>query len=329
MDCVFIESEQGYKCSNCGVVKKRITRRNCGLHKGVGDRVAGFTKAIGIKPCGGCNKRRSKLNEWAPTPAYANARLIPTTELIADSLRLAEMIPSDIDGIVGVPRSGMIPASVIATHLHLPLYTFHKGQAVTVGRGSRLRGPEGDRLAFIDDTTMMGSTLKRLESVIGLKASVYVNPHSPRKPDLFVKDLEPPHLLEWNLFNSGYVRNMAFDMDGVICHDEPPRNWLKVKERPRYLPRNESITIITARFEKHRQHTENWLKAYGVGVEKLIMFGGTEAERNKPQAISRYKAEALKESGKEWFVESCRIQSKEIAEFTGAWVICTEDFKVY
>jgi hypothetical protein len=73
------------------------------------------------------------------------------------------------------------------------------------------------------------------------------------------------------------------------------------------------------------------------------MFGGTEAERNKPQAISRYKAEALKESeaisrykaealkesGKEWFVESCRIQSKEIAEFTGAWVICTEDFKVY
>ncbi len=34
--------------------------------RGVGDTVAKFTKAIGIKPCGGCKKRREKFNQAVP-----------------------------------------------------------------------------------------------------------------------------------------------------------------------------------------------------------------------------------------------------------------------
>ena len=34
--------------------------------RGVGDTVAKFTKAIGIKPCGGCKKRREKFNNAMP-----------------------------------------------------------------------------------------------------------------------------------------------------------------------------------------------------------------------------------------------------------------------
>ena len=34
--------------------------------RGVGDLVAKATKAIGIKPCGGCQKRRKKLNKILP-----------------------------------------------------------------------------------------------------------------------------------------------------------------------------------------------------------------------------------------------------------------------
>jgi len=34
--------------------------------KGLGDSIAKATKAIGIKPCGGCKKRRDKLNELFP-----------------------------------------------------------------------------------------------------------------------------------------------------------------------------------------------------------------------------------------------------------------------
>jgi hypothetical protein len=32
--------------------------------KGLGDTISRVTKSIGIKECGGCKKRKDKLNEW-------------------------------------------------------------------------------------------------------------------------------------------------------------------------------------------------------------------------------------------------------------------------
>ena len=37
---------------------------------GLGDLVAGATKAVGIKPCGGCQKRQAALN--AATPSFVS-----------------------------------------------------------------------------------------------------------------------------------------------------------------------------------------------------------------------------------------------------------------
>ena len=329
VNCIFKKTDNGYTCPNCGVTKQKKTRRNCGLKKGIGDTISNVTKAIGVKPCGGCNKRRAKLNKLKPTPAYKNARLIYTSELIANAVRLCEQIPVYVDGICGIPRSGMLPASVIATHLHLPLFSFNGGYVRSVGKGTRLKNTTASNILFVDDTTMMGNTLKRLEGLVGMTASVYVNPHSPRKPDIYAEELEPPHLLEWNLFNSGYLTNMAFDFDGVLCHDQPPEDWGTVTARPRYLPRKEPITIITGRLERDRLVSEAWLKDHKVKYNQLIMFDGTEAERSRPQAVSKYKAEAFEATGKDWFVESCQQQAQEIAEFTGAWVICTENGRVY
>jgi len=59
------------------------------------------------------------------------------------------------------------------------------------------------------------------------------------------------------------------------------------------------------------------------------MFPGSDADRQKPRAISDYKAAAFSKLQLDWFVESCPIQAGEIAERTGAWVICTTNGKVY
>ena len=34
--------------------------------RGLGDTIAKMTKAVGIKPCGGCKKRQEKLNKRFP-----------------------------------------------------------------------------------------------------------------------------------------------------------------------------------------------------------------------------------------------------------------------
>lgn len=35
------------------------------VRKGLGDAIAKVTKAVGIRPCGGCQERRARLNEIA------------------------------------------------------------------------------------------------------------------------------------------------------------------------------------------------------------------------------------------------------------------------
>lgn len=65
---------------------KPFTKREPAPSRGLGDTIARITKAVGIKPCGGCQKRRAMLNALVPygtrtSPrSYAGASLDPATE---------------------------------------------------------------------------------------------------------------------------------------------------------------------------------------------------------------------------------------------------------
>ena len=45
---------------------QRELRRQGKPWRGLGDVIASATKAIGIKPCGGCSKRQAALNKLVP-----------------------------------------------------------------------------------------------------------------------------------------------------------------------------------------------------------------------------------------------------------------------
>ena len=46
--------------------KQMITASNQYKSIGLGDTIAKMTKAVGIKPCGGCKKRQEILNKAVP-----------------------------------------------------------------------------------------------------------------------------------------------------------------------------------------------------------------------------------------------------------------------
>lgn len=49
------------------VVTSRMPKQSQGFFgEGLGDTIASLTKAVGIKPCGGCEKRRRALNRLVP-----------------------------------------------------------------------------------------------------------------------------------------------------------------------------------------------------------------------------------------------------------------------
>lgn len=266
------------------------------------------------------------------------ARFVTNSDLARDALLLSNLLPHEISGIVGIPRSGMIPATILSTHLHLPLFSLDHRGIHDMQCGWRLsdaiyaarKGP----MVVVDDTSMYGGSLKGAKEwwdkygkgVEVIWTTVYC---SPRKyhtkgplPDLWAVDLDDPHLLEWNFVNSGWARKMAFDFDGVLTREGTTQ--------PLYLPRKYPVElVVTGRFEYERSRTESWMAKHGVVCKRLEMWQGTPAEREDVKAIASFKSEHLKNSGLEFFVESDVVQAEEIAKLIKIKVICPTVARVF
>jgi hypothetical protein len=228
----------------------------------------------------------------------------------------------------------MLPASLLAMHLHLPLYCLdqHNGFVRNCGHGWRLgqrgrvaRGPA----LIVDDTTGSGRSLAATQTIAKkhfpatLYAAIYVNPLADQLPKLWIEELYLPHLLEWNFPNSIVTLCTAFDLDGVLCHDEhsggPPGT-------PLFLPRRSPVHIITGRSEAHRRQTLEWLHRYGVEAASLTMkpVGDDRPFADyKAQAVRQFGATAHQRPfGPPMYVESCPQQAKRIAELSGVMTVC-------
>jgi hypothetical protein len=272
--------------------------------------------------CLGCEnymKERCKLIELGCRNAYlraieqrdaacpmkkwfgARVPFVATASLASDAMQLADKVPPHVTRVIGVPRSGMIPAAAIATKLQLPLFAVCGDNVVHVGHGTRISEVRsGGASLLVDDTVHSGFSMQRsLEKVKAdgeiITAAVYTT--HPRRTDLYQSVLPTPHLLEWNLFNGPFAAFLSFDMDGILCHN-PPRS-----EDPLYLARHSQIAaIITARLEEHRGVTEQWLAKYGVRYSKLHMWEWGDSDRNDIERVAKWKSDLA--SGAAFYIES-------------------------
>ena len=308
--------------------------------------------AIPRKKIESASKRGSSFRETGET------QWVSLQQLAYDVQLLASKLPSDITAIVGVARSGITPASMIASLLHLPLLSIRQtlNDVIEVGNGWRLGGikhisPQG-KVAIIDDTVMTGNSLKAIAQVVSKRFShsitcaIYVNPLAKRKPDLWVHDLGWPHILEWNVFNSVLSPNVAVDFDGILCHDCPrasdddgPRYLDFIRNaKPLYVPRKVPIPlIVTARIEKYREETEAWLRRHRINFYNLVMHpAATLVERSRDD-IAAYKAKHFEAWASKhiarpaplMFIESEDWQARRIAEITKRMTVCPATQSVY
>jgi len=284
------------------------------------------------------------------TPEY-----ITTAKLMDDCKRLASMLPPDTSRIIGVARSGLCAASMVAMLLHRPLSIVRQslGDVVDGGNGWRLHDHAEQRgtVVVIDDTVMTGNSFKAVLPIVraaypdALSAAVYVNPAAKLKPDLWVRDLPWPHALEWNIYQSVLTPSMAFDFDGVLCHDCPPLDdydgepYLRFLDeaKPLYHVRKVEIPlIVTARLEKYRPQTLAWLARHGMTVKRLVMGPWASHKERAKADVAAYKAEHyrafLQRKHKikpPMFVESDARQAKRIAELSGGLVLSIQDERFY
>ena len=289
-----------------------------------------------------------------------DSRFISSAQLHEDVKTLVSLLPPDITAVAGVARSGMAVATLVSMYLHLPILTIRQtmNDVVATGNGWRLGGskhvdPQREKVAVIDDTVMTGNSLKAIAPLLQkefpnhITATVYCNPHAAQKPDIWAVDLPSPHLLEWNLFNSVFSPNMAWDFDGILCHDCPagsdddgPKYLEFIRNaKPLYGPRKVPIPlIVTARIERYRQPTLEWLDRHRIQVHKLVMHPASTLAERQRHDIAAFKAKHFLQWSRShkmigppplMFVESEDWQAKRIHELTKLTTVCPGSGKMY
>ena len=91
-------------------------------------------------------------------------------------LRNLSLIPADVDLIVGIPRSGMLVASILAIYMNLPMGSideFYSGEFMSAGLTKPKNGwikniTEARRILVVDDSVAYGRSMKLVKEKISM-----------------------------------------------------------------------------------------------------------------------------------------------------------------
>ena len=253
-------------------------------------------------------------------------------------------IPKDVDLIVGLPRSGMLPANIIALYLNKPytdIDSFLEGKVYGCGyRGNFIKDRDVKKILVIDDSISSGSAIAKAKEKLKnskfefIYAAVYGRSESRLRVDICLEIIDGLRVFQWNMFHHKLILSMAcMDIDGVLCRDPTPeenddgKKYMEflLTAEPKFIPSVKVKTLISCRLEKYRKATELWLKSNGIEYDNLIMLNLPNAtERRKWNRYGDYKGNEYKKPGYVFFIESSLNEAKRIKEVSGKTVFCTE-----
>jgi orotate phosphoribosyltransferase len=258
-------------------------------------------------------------------------------------------LPRDITVVVGIPRSGLLAANLLALHRNLPLTDVDRLiEGKLIQTGERYGGSGTDSLLsarqtvlVLDDSVATGNQINQVKAKIVAAClphtiyygAVYALPGSERLVDFFAEALPSPRVFEWNVMHHGELSEFCVDIDGVLCVDPTDEenddgknyeNFLS-NAAPLIIPTKRIGALVTCRLEKYRNLTKEWLTRHGVKYDKLYMLDlPNKKARLAANCHAKYKARIYKDLGASFFIESSLGQAVDIAKFSGKQVLCME-----
>lgn len=266
-----------------------------------------------------------------------------TERMIAALLDRAEQWQPDL--IVGIARGGLVPASMAAGILALPLAMvgFERASAATHWIGAP---PDGGRVLLVDDGCSTGATMAAVRTALlreGRDCLTLAVVHDP-EVTAYVPDLSHPMRALWRFpwergeatptgrahraTGAGPDRTTeppfyGLDLDGVFLPDVPEAVYQadirEVAQRRHGLEpfavlpyfTAEHAVVITGRPDSDRDRTQAWLARWGHGALPLECRPADLA--HTPDTIARFKAETATRWGCTHFVEGDAEQALRIA----------------
>lgn len=263
-------------------------------------------------------------------------------------LRNLHKLPHDIDFVVGIPRSGMLPANLIALYLNKPytdIDSFIEGRLYGTGeRGVFIKKETSNKVLVVDDSIYGGNALTKAQAKLAnmnkegnyefIYGVVFAMTKIVDRVDFYCEIIDEKRIFQWNLFHHDFFIPHAFcDIDGVLCPNPPidddGEQYKKyISTAPvLYKPSLAVDTLISCRLEKYRDITEKWLADNGIEYKRLILLNlPTKEERINWGKHGIYKGEAYRDSDCCLFIESSLYEAREIVKISHKPVFCTETF---
>lgn len=264
-------------------------------------------------------------------------------------LKNLHKFPHNADLIVGIPRSGMLPATLLSLYLNKPLTdldSFIKGHIYGAGnRGKTINLTQSDLIIVVDDTissgrAMKAARLKLSQAIQGIKiiySAVYAASEGKSCVDIYCELINGPRIFQWNLFHEiNLMAKSCMDIDGVLCPnptvDDDGEKYLDyiINAKPLIIPTVEINTLVTCRLEKYRGATEDWLFRNGVKYRNLIMLDLPSRDaRLKWGRHGEYKGGVYKQTNCILFIESSKEEAIKICNESGKQVFCVETLEMF
>jgi orotate phosphoribosyltransferase len=271
-------------------------------------------------------------------------------DLNATIKRSLYILPKDVGLIVGIPRSGLLAANLIALHLNLPFTDlaglfekriFETGERKLRNENYHREELSETKILVVDDSLLSGSSMRiikkrtkkaRLNNEI-LFGAIFVSPETRSEVDFYFEEICGPRIFEWNLMHSTVITHSCVDIDGVLCEDptkeqnDDGKRYEKflINAKPLHLPSRRIGHLVSCRLEKYRGLTEEWLKRHQIKYGTLhLMDLPNKKARLESNSHGSFKAKIYKSTGAMMFIESSLRQAIEICRIANSAVLCTE-----
>ncbi len=265
-------------------------------------------------------------------------------------------IPRSVDLIVGVPRSGLLLANMIALKLNLPLTDLHsfvenrplRGGTTRVSARMQLRSPaEAQHVLIVDDSVALGRSIAIAREVVAAAdvsmpvtwCVAFVAPGVESLVDLYFESVPFPRVFEWNVMHHPLLASFCVDIDGILCRDplehenDDGGNYIGFMSgvAPLLIPSFPIGHLVTSRLEKYRGQTEQWLADAGISYKRLHMLDCPDAQtRRRLRLHGSFKAGVYREQRDAlMFIESEAPQAEEICRLSGKAVLCLPEQRLY
>ncbi|MDX8549517.1 hypothetical protein KHC33_01300 [Methanospirillum sp. J.3.6.1-F.2.7.3] len=259
-------------------------------------------------------------------------------------------LPIDIDLIVGIPRSGLLVAAIIALYRNIPftdIDSLLNEKMYNLGLTRKSEDwihsiDEAKHILIVDDSISTCEAMKKAKEQIN-KSSLncqktfcvaYALPTNFRTVDICFKICNHPRMFEWNYMHHWGLKHACMDIDGVLCADpgffqnddsKKYENFL-LNAAPKLIPTQPVGYLVTSRLEKYRGLTELWLNKNCIEYNNLIMLHVPDAAtRLRTICHGEFKGEVYKKTDSFIFIESSYEQAVEICKIAKKPVFCTEN----